>query len=89
MSSNSRMTRSEGPAEELSLPPTRMRKDVPTANKGKENTPEVQANVQSQQRTSDTPLLFARPGSRAGTSTTPASEAGMLPADAEGREHVS
>ena len=32
MSSNSRMTRSKGPAEELSLPPTRMRKDVPTAN---------------------------------------------------------
>ena len=36
MSSNSRMTRSKGPAEELSLPPTRMRKDVPTANEGKE-----------------------------------------------------
>ena len=74
------MTRSKGPAEELSLPPTRMRKDVPTANEGKENTPEVQANVQSQQRTADTPSPFARPGSRAGTSTTPASEAGMLPA---------
>ena len=74
------MTRSKGPAEELSLPPTRMRKDVPTVNKGKENAPEVQANVQSQQRTTDTPSPFARPGSRAGTSTTPASEAGMLPA---------
>ena len=74
------MTRSKGPAEELSLPPTRMRKDVPTANEGKENAPEVQANVQSQQRTSDMPSPFARPGSRAGTSTTPASEAGMLPA---------
>ena len=74
MSSNSRMTRSKGPAEELSLPPTRMRKDVPTANEGKENAPEVQANVQSQQRTADTPSPFARPGSRAGTSTTPASE---------------
>ena len=49
MSSNSRMTCSKGPAEELSLPPTRMRKDVPTANEGKENAPEVQANVQSQQ----------------------------------------
>ena len=80
MSSNSRMTRSKGPAEELSLPPTRMRKDVPTANEGKEDAPEVQANVQSQQRTADTPLPFAQPGSRAGTSTTPASEAGMLPA---------
>ena len=74
------MTRSKGPAEELSLPPTRMRKDVPTANEGKEDAPEVQANVQSQQRTADTPSPFARPASRAGTSTTPASEAGMLPA---------
>ena len=80
MSSNSRMTRSKGPAEELSLQPRRMRKDVPTANEGKEDAPEVQANVQSQQRTADTPSPFAQPGSRAGTSTTPASEAGMLPA---------
>ena len=74
------MTCSKGPAEELSLPPTRMRKDVPTANEGKEDAPEVQANVQSQQRTADTPSPFARPGSQAGTSTTPASETGMLPA---------
>ena len=74
------MTCSKGPTEELSLPPKRMRKDVPTANEGKEDAPEVQANVQSQQRTADTPLPFARPGSWAGTSTTPASEAGMLPA---------
>ena len=37
MSSNSRMTRSKGPVEELSLPPTRMRKDVSTANEGEEN----------------------------------------------------
>ena len=80
MSSNSRMTRSKGPVEELSLPPTRMRKDVPTANEGKEDAPEVQANAQNQQRTADTPSPFARPGSWAGTSTTPASEAGMLPA---------
>ena len=74
------MTRSKGPAEELSLPPTRMRKDVPTTNEGKEDAPQVQANVQSQQRTTDTPSPFARPGSWAGTSTTPASEAGKLPA---------
>ena len=80
MSSNSRMTRSKGPVEELSLPPTRMRKDVSTVNEGKENAPEVQANVQSQQRTADTPSPFARPGSWAGTSTTPPSEEGMLPA---------
>ena len=81
MSSNSRMTRSKGPAEEVSLPPTRMRKDVSTANKGKNKAQgQVQANEQSQQRTADTPSPFARPGSRAGTSTTPASEAGVQPA---------
>ena len=74
------MTRSKGPTEELSLPPTRMRKDVSTANEGKENAPEVQANVQSQQRIADTPSPFARPGSRAGTSTTPACEERVLPA---------
>ena len=77
MSSNSRMTHSKGPAEEVSLPPTRMRKDVSTTNEGKQNTPgQVNANVQSQQRTVDTPSLFARLGSWAGTSITPASEAG-------------
>ena len=53
------MTRSKGPAEELSLPPTRMRKDVPTANEGKEDAPKVQANVQIQQRTAEKPSLFA------------------------------
>ena len=74
------MTRSKGPAEELSLPPTRMRKDVSTANEGEENAQgQVQANVQSQQRTVDMPSPFARPGSRAGTCTTPASEGEMLP----------
>ena len=80
MSSNSRMTRNKGPTEELSLPPKRMRKDVSTANEGKENAQDFQANVQSQQRAVDTPSPFARPGSQAGTSTTPASEEGMLPA---------
>ena len=74
------MTRSKGPAEELSLPPTRMRKDVSTANEGEENAQgQVQANVQSQQRTVDMPPPFARPGSRAGTCITPASDGGMLP----------
>ena len=81
MSSNSRMTRSKGPAEELSLPPTRMRKDVSTANEGEENAQgQVQANVPRQQRTVDMPSPFARPGSRAGACSTPASEGGMLPA---------
>ena len=74
------MTRSKGPAEELSLPPTRMRKDVSTVNEGEENAQgQVQANVQSQQRTVDMPSPFTRPGSRAGTCTTPASDGGMLP----------
>ena len=74
------MTRSKGPTEELSLPPTRMRKDVSTANEGEENAQgQAQANVQSQQRTVDIPSPFARPGSRAGTCITPASEGGMLP----------
>ena len=80
MSSNSRMTRSKGPAEEVSLPPTRIRKDVSTMNEGNNKAQgQVQANEQSQQPTADTPSPFARPGSRAGTSTTPASEAGMQP----------
>ena len=50
MSSNSRMTHSKGPAEEVSLPPTRIRKDVSIANEGKHKVQgQVQANVQSQQ----------------------------------------
>ena len=74
------MTHSKGPAEEVSLPPTRMRKDVSTMNKGKDKAQgQVQANMQSQQRTADTPSPFARPESWAGTSTMPASEAGMQP----------
>ena len=49
MSSNGRMTCSKGPAEEVSLPPTRMRKDVSTMNEGKDKVQgQVQANVQSQ-----------------------------------------
>ena len=81
MSSNSSMTRSKGPVEELSLPPTRMRKDVSTANEGeKENAQgQVQANERNQPTTADMPSPFARPGSRAGTCTTPASEGGMPP----------
>ena len=80
MSSNSRMTRSKGPTEELSLPPTRMRKDVSTAKEGEEHAQgQVQANEQNQPTTADMPSPFARPGSRAGTCTTPASEGGMPP----------
>ena len=79
MSSNSRITRSKGPAEEFSLPPTRVRKDVLTAKEGKQDAPAVQANEQNQPTTADMPSPFARPGSRAGTCTTPASDGGMLP----------
>ena len=51
-----------------------------TANEGEQNAQgQVQANVQSQQRTVDMPSPFAQPGSRAGTCTTPASDGGMLP----------
>ena len=75
------MTRSKGPVEEVSLPPTRIRKDVSSANEGNNKVQgQVQANEQSQQPTADTPSPFAQPGSWAGTSTTPASEAGMQPA---------
>ena len=64
MSSNSRMTSSKGPAEELSLLPTRMRKDVSTAKEGEENAQgQVQANEQNQPTTADMPSPFARPGS--------------------------
>ena len=74
------MTCSKGPMEELSLPPTRMRKDVSTTNEGEENAQgQVQANVASQQRTVDMPSPFAQPGSQAGMCTMPASEGGMLP----------
>ena len=73
------MTRSKGLAEEVSLLPIRMRKDVSTANEGKNKAQgQVQANEQSQQRTADAPSPFARPGSWAGTSTMPASEAGCI-----------
>ena len=80
MSSNSRMTRSKGPAEEYSLPPTRVRKDVSTANEGEENAQgQVQAKERNQPTMADMPSPFAHPGSRAGTCTTPASEGGMPP----------
>ena len=60
MSSNSRMTHSKGLVEEVSLPPTRMRKDVSTVNGEKYKVQgQVQANVQSQQGTADTPSPFA------------------------------
>ena len=73
------MTRSKGPVEEFSLPPTRVIKDVLTMKEGKQDAPAVQANEQNQPTTADMPSPFACPGSRAGTCTTPASDGGMLP----------
>ena len=86
MSSNSRITHSKGPVEDVSLPlPARNRKDVTTIIGEKKNAPgQDQANSpQSQQGTADNPSPFARPGSWAGSSTTPASEAGMPPASTD------
>ena len=75
------MTHSKGLVEEVSLPPARMRKDVSTVNGEKDKAQgQVQANVQSERRSIDTPSPFARPGSWAGTGMMPASEAGMQPA---------
>ena len=83
MSSNSRITHSKGPAEDVSLSlPARNRKDVTTVIGEKGNAQgQDQANgLQSQQGTTDNPSPFARTGSWAGSSTMPTSEAGMPPA---------
>ena len=80
MSSNSRITRSKGPSDGMSLPPyTRPRKDT---NTKADNTESMTAPTQ--QQTACDPLNstvghspFARPGSRAGASTVPATPTGM------------
>ena len=77
MSSNSRMTRSMGPAEDVSLPlPARIRKDALTTvgERGNAQT-QVDGRV-SQQGTAGNSSPFARPGSRAGSSIGAASEVG-------------
>ena len=77
MSSNSRMTRSMGPAEEVSLPlPARIRKNALTTvgERGNAQT-QVDGRV-SQQGTAGNSSPFARPGSRAGSSIGAASEVG-------------
>ena len=82
MSSNSRVTHSKGPVEDVSLPPyTKTKKDVPTEVGEEENVAvQDQANgPESQQDTADPPSPFARPGSWAGTSSVPADVAGMCP----------
>ena len=85
MSSNSRITRSKGSSDGTLLPPyTRPRKDT---NTKADNTESMTA--QTQQQTACDQLnstvghsLFARPGSRAGASTAPATLTGMPPASA-------
>ena len=80
MSSNSRITRSKGPSDGTSLPLyTRWRKDTNTKADNAESMPSS-----TQQQTACDQLNstvghspFARPGSRAGASTVPATPTGM------------
>ena len=77
MASNGRMTRSKGPSDGVSLPPySRLRKNVCTETGKQESMtgePRCQADGHSQlQDAAEWASPFARPSSRAGTSTTPA-----------------
>ena len=85
MSSNSRITRSKGPSDGTSLPPyTRPRKDTSTkaddAGSMQPSTQQQTACDQLNSTVSHSP--FARPGSRAGASTVPATPTGMPSASA-------
>ena len=80
MSSNSRITRSKGLSDGTSLPPyTRPRKDTSTkadyAGSLQSLTQQQTACDQLNSTVSHSP--FARPGSRAGASTAPATPTGM------------
>ena len=77
MSSNSRITRSMGPAEDVSLPlPARSRKDALTTVGERGNAQTQMDGRVSQQGTAGNSSPFARPGSRAGSSIEAASEVG-------------
>ena len=77
MSSNSRMTRSMGLAEDVSLPlPARIRKDALTTVGERGNAQTQVDDRVSQQGTAGNSSPFARPGSRAGSSIGAASEVG-------------
>ena len=84
MSSNGRITRSKGPADGVSLPPImRPKKGTNTeAETEKSMTTQHQVDKQSDQlgNTVEQASPFARPGSRAGASTAPASTTEMPPA---------
>ena len=80
MSSDSRITRSKGPSDGTSLPPyTRLRKDTSTkadnAGSLQPSTQQQTACDQLNSMVSHSP--FAKPGSRAGASTGPATPTGM------------
>ena len=80
MSSNTRTTRSKGPSDGTSLPPyTRPRKDM---NTKADNTESMMAPTKQQTACDQLNSMvghspFARPGSRAGASTAPATPTGM------------
>ena len=80
MSSNSRITRSNGPSDGMSLPPyTRLRKDT---NTKADNAGSLQPLTQQQTACDQLNSMvshspFARPGSRASASTAPATPTGM------------
>ena len=85
MSSNSRITRNKGPSDGTSFPLyTRPRKDTSTKADNTESLP----SLTQQQRACDqlnsmvSHSPFARPGSRAGASTAPATPTGMPSASA-------
>ena len=81
MSSNSRITRSKGPSDGMSLPPyTRPRKDMSTKadNAGSPQPSTQQQTVCDQLNSMVSHSPFARPGSRAGASTAPTTPTGML-----------
>ena len=80
MSSNSRITRSKGPSDGMSLPPyTRPRKDTNAKADNTESimTPTQQQTASDQLNNTVGHSPFARPGSQAGASTVPATPTGM------------
>ena len=80
MSSNSRITCSKGQSDGTSLPPyTRPRKDTNTKADNAESLPSStqQQTVCDQLNSMVSHSPFARPGSRAGASTAPATLTGM------------
>ena len=85
MSSNSRITCSKGPSDGTSLPLyTRPRKDASkkAGNAGNLQPPTQQQTVCDPLNSTVGHSPFARPGSRAGASTAPATPTGMLSASA-------